>query len=84
MSEYRNYNIFALRGDDTTSDMDVCETLDLPYELAGTPQINDAAIKAMHRKNVEGYLEKGYPEDKAFTMANEKSDIIRNEIKELS
>jgi len=81
--EYRNYNIFALRGDDQTSDTEVCETLDLPYELAGTPQINEAAIQAMHRKNVEGYLKKGIPEDRAFIMANEKADAIRKEIKEL-
>jgi len=83
MNKYRNYNLFALRGDENTSDMDVCETLGLDYSLAGTPAINDAAIKAMHKKNVDGYLKKGYPEEAAFAMANEKADTIRNEIKDL-
>lgn len=42
MSEYKNYNLFALRGDSETSDADVCEQLGLDPNLAGTPAINEA------------------------------------------
>ena len=79
-----NYNIFALRGDPDVSDVDVCRTLGLPMELAGTPKINDAALEKMYRENIQGYLKQGLPESKAVAMAGEARARVAEEIKSLS
>lgn len=81
--EYRNYNIFALRGDTETSDADVCQTLGLDPELAGTPQLNEAAINKMYKQNVNGYVKQGYDEATAVSMAKQLADNTRAEIKSL-
>jgi len=83
-TEYRNYNIFALRGDTETSDMDVCESLGLSPDLAGTPEINEAAIRKMHKENFEQYLKEGRTETEAADLANEKANDIRKQVRELS
>jgi hypothetical protein len=80
---YKNYNIFALRGDTETSDADICDQLGLDPSLAGTPAINEAAIKQMHRENFNSYLQKGYSEDDAMKLANEHANNTRSEIKQL-
>jgi len=84
MNEYKNYNIFALRGDTETSDADVCESLGLDPNLAGTPAINEAAIKKMHRENYEGYLTKGYSPENALSKADKLANDTRKQIKELT
>lgn len=82
VNNYRNYNLFALRGDEV-SDMEVCETMKLDPKLAGTPQINDVAINKMRKENFEGYIKQGYDEAKAASMADAKADAVRKEINSL-
>jgi len=48
MSQYKNHNILALKGDKDTSDMDVCNELGLSPYLAGITVFNEAAIRKMH------------------------------------
>lgn len=83
-NEYRNYNIFALRGDEETSDAEVCQTFDLPIELAGTPDINAAVLKKMERQNVQHYMDNGMDESSAFKLARQKADAVRAEINQLT
>lgn len=66
----KNYNIFALEGDTNTSDMEVCQTLGLDINLAGKPEINDAAINAMRSQNVKAFMQKGMPAEEATKQAN--------------
>jgi hypothetical protein len=80
----KNYNIFALRGDTETSDVDVCRTLGLPMELAGTPALNKAAIDKMYKENVQSYIAKGIPEAQAYAQAGELRNNVEREIRELS
>lgn len=68
----KNYNLFALQGDTETSDVDVCRTLGLPMELAGTPKINDAAINKMHRENYDGYVRSGIDPTEALSLADSR------------
>jgi len=65
----RNYNIFALRGDPETTDMDVVETLGLDPKVAHTPEINDAAINKMYHENVNSYLKNGMQRPEAEDLA---------------
>jgi len=81
--EYRNYNVFALRGDTETSDLDVCEQLGLSPDLAGTPEINEAAIRKMHKQNYEQYINNGSTEQDAMNLANEKANDVRKQVREL-
>jgi len=80
----RNYNIFALRGDDAVTDYEVCDALGLDPRLAGTPQLNEAAISKMQKENYHGYVSQGYPEKTARNMANKAADDLRREIKQLT
>jgi hypothetical protein len=73
----KNYNVFALEGDPYTSDMDVCQTLGLDINLAGTPQINDAAIDHVRRQNIEAFMRKGMSEEQAAEQANQLADQSR-------
>jgi hypothetical protein len=82
MSELKNYNIFALNGDTTTTDYDVCQTLGLDPELAGTPAINEAAIKAMHRNNYENYIAKGMDEQQALAQADQLASDARKRVQQ--
>jgi hypothetical protein len=77
-----NYNLFALRGDDTMSDAEVCNTFDLPISLANTPKLNDAIIEKMRKENIQGYLKKGINESEAYKLADQKADAVRKEIKQ--
>jgi hypothetical protein len=70
----KNYNIFALQGDDETTDMDVVETMGLDPDVANTPAINDAAIHKMYRENVEHYRARGMPEEQAMKLADVHRD----------
>jgi hypothetical protein len=76
-----NYNIFALQGDDEVDDMDVVETLGLDPDVAYTPLINDAAINKMEQENIEGYIKRGMPEDKAHALAKVHADAGRASIR---
>jgi hypothetical protein len=79
----KNYNIFALRGDTQTTDLDVCEQLGLDPKLANTPALNEAAIMTMHKENYDGFIKRGVPEEQAMKLANEKAAAVRSEIKDL-
>jgi len=76
----KNYNMFALEGDTDTSDMDVCQTLGLDINLAGTPQINDAAIEAMMRQNISMMVRAGMSEAEAQHQANVLADQTRKRV----
>jgi hypothetical protein len=80
---YKNYNIFALKGDTEVSDADVCEQLGLDPSLAGTPAINEAAIQQMQKQNYQGYIAKGIPEEQAMAAAVESATNTRRQVKEL-
>lgn len=80
----KNYNIFALRGDNSVSDVEVCSTLGLPMELAGTPELNTAALNKMHKENYNGYIEQGLSEADAMRMANQRRDAAAKEIRDLT
>lgn len=67
----RNYNIFALQGDETTDDMDVVETLGLDPQVAYTPDINMAAAKAMRAANINSYLKQGMEQLQAHRLAEQ-------------
>jgi hypothetical protein len=66
----RNYNIFALQGDDSTDDMDVVETMGLDPVVAYTPDINARAIDKMRQANIEGYMGEGMEEAQATKLAD--------------
>jgi len=83
MAEYRNYNIFALQGDTETSDMDVCSSLDLDPDLAGKPEINEAAINKMHKENYDGFLKRGIPSEDALRMSDDYASKARSNVKKL-
>lgn len=78
----KNYNMFALEGDHGTTDMDVCQTLGLDINLAGTPQINDAAIEAMMRQNVSMMVRSGMTEVEAQHQASILADQSRKRVQE--
>ena len=65
----KNYNIFALQGDYETTDMDVVDMMGLDPSVANTPAINDAAINKMYQENVDGYINRGLPEEEAKRIA---------------
>jgi hypothetical protein len=73
--QMKNYNLFALQGDTQTNDYDVCETLGLDPKLAGTPEINEAAIKKMHRENYNSYVASGMDPNAALKQA----DVLAND-----
>lgn len=70
----KNYNIFALQGDYSTTDMDVVETMGLDPSVANTPAINDAAINKMYHENIEGYRKRGLPEAEVMRLAGTHRD----------
>jgi hypothetical protein len=79
----KHYNIFALRGDTMTTDQDVCDTMGLDPRLAGSPEINEAAIKKMHRENYDGYVARGMDPETALSEADKQANKARAEIKSL-
>ena len=70
----KNYNIFALRGDYETTDMDVVESLGLDPDVAYTPAINDAAIEKMYQANLDAYRKAGIDPDRALEMAQKHKE----------
>jgi len=83
MSDVKNYNIFALRGDTETSDMEVCESLGLDPKLANTPGLNDAAIRKMHKENYDGYIKQGMSFTDALAKADNLAAGAKKEIRDL-
>ncbi len=67
----RNYNIFALQGDDQVDDMDVVETMGLDPLVAYTPDINVQAIEKMRQENLDGYKQMGMDDASARSLADE-------------
>jgi len=84
MNNVKNYNIFALKGDTQTSDADVCEALGLDPNLANTPELNEAAIRKMHKENYDGYIKQGMPSDDALAKADKLAYNARKEIRSLT
>lgn len=80
---YQNHNIFALQGDSDVSDAEVCEMLGLDPSLAGTPAINEAAISKMHRKNYDGYIDRGMDPHEALQRADSLAEATRRKIRSL-
>ncbi len=80
----KNYNIFALRGDTEVSDVEVCQALGLPMELAGTPDLNTVALKAMHKQNYDGFVAAGMNPNDAMERADKARAQAEREIRELS
>jgi hypothetical protein len=83
MNETKHYNIYALRGDVGTTDEDVCAMLGLDPNLAGTPAINEAAIRKMHKENYDGYVAKGVDPTEALLLADKRAADVRKTIKQL-
>ena len=81
MKPFTNHNVFSLEGDTDTTDMDVIQTMGLPESLAGTPQINEAAIQKVYKDNINYYLGKGYNQSTAVKMANQNADTARARVK---
>jgi len=81
MADYKNYNLFALQGDTETSDADVCESLGLDPALAGTPKINDAAIKKMHQSNFDEYTKQGLSSQEAISKADANAELARARVR---
>jgi hypothetical protein len=79
----RNYNIFALQGDDSTDDMDVVETMGLDPVVAYTPDINVKAIDKMRQENKENYLKQGLDEDAATKLADTQAQATKATINAL-
>lgn len=77
----RNYNIFALQGDNETTDMDVVENMGLDPDVAHTPAINDAAIKKMYQENLESYIARGMSLDDATKLARFHADAATAAVK---
>jgi len=79
----RNYNIFALQGDNTTDDMDVVETLGLDPMVAYTPDINVQAVNKMEKENVDFYIQQGMDQKKAEDIAHEAATATKASINAL-
>ena len=62
----KNYNVLSDQG---VTDIDLVETLKLDPQLAGTPEINDAAYQRMFDMNVKGFMAKGMTEGQARAKA---------------
>jgi hypothetical protein len=83
MAEYKNYNLFALQGDTETTDIEVCSNLGLNPLLAGTPEINEAAIKKMHKENYDTYVKRGDTEEDASRLSDAAANKTRKKIRAL-
>jgi hypothetical protein len=75
----KNYNIFALRGE-AVNDMEVCEALGLDPKLAFTPELNEAAIRKMHRENYNAYINRGMDSEDAIQQADELANQARRAV----
>jgi len=79
--QFQNQNMFYQEGDTDTTDMDVVNTLKLNPNVAGTPDINEAAIRKAWQDNVKGFMAKGYNQQAAIKMANQRADMARSRVK---
>jgi DNA-binding LacI/PurR family transcriptional regulator len=79
----KHYNVFALQGDTETTDQEVCETLGLDPKLANTPELNEAAIKLMHRQNYDGFVANGMEPEDALELADVKASQARSFVNSL-
>jgi len=59
-----HYNSAALLGMDVT-DQEVCMTLNLPLSYANTPEINNAALEVVFRRNINDMMEGGMTKEEA-------------------
>lgn len=76
-----NYNIDSADGVD---DLEVCTALNLPKELAYTKDINPAAIKVIHARNVDAEtregIAKGLSPIQAKKNAIKYADKMKNKV----
>ena len=84
MSKQQNHNLFYLEGDQTTNDMDVCETLGIDPKYAFTPEINEQAIRKMYEENMRGYAEQGLDPTTAASLAGDLAKEARERVKKAS
>ena len=80
MTKQTNYNLFYLVGDQTTNDLDVCETMGIDPKYAFTPEINDQAIKKMYNQNMQGYAEQGLDATTAAGLAGDLAKEARERV----
>ena len=83
MSEQLNYNIFALRGDKTVDDADVCDHFGIDQAHAYTPRLNELAVEKMRQDNIAGYIEQGMSESEATATATKRAQSTLSEIDKL-
>lgn len=72
-----NHNRCSRLGLGGFDDMEVCQDLGLPTELAYTPKLNIEMLNHAYRKNVEGFRNMGLSESEAQKQAKK----IRAEFK---
>ena len=70
-------NIFARNGE-AVSDEEVKRILGIN---PNSTNINEDGFKAMYNQNVKGYMEQGYPEKIAKSMARKRMDNARGALK---
>jgi len=75
-----NYNKLALQGFDI-DDMEFITEFNLDPALANTKEINFAMLDDVYSKNIEGFIKRGMPMDKAKVEAGRlraraKKDIM--------
>jgi len=75
----KSYNIYRKTG---TTDEEVVVALGLDPALAGTPGINEAAIRKMHKENYEGYVKQGMNPDAALSRADQQAASARQTVKD--
>ena len=75
-----NYNLMALRGDETVDDMDVCTTLGLDPKYAYTPELNDVALQQQMDANIAYYTSNGMDMSEAKAKAQGKVATVQQEI----
>jgi len=75
----QNYNRLSKQGIDY-SDSDFIETFKLDPAIANTPEINNAMLDLMYRKNVENYMNIGHSEGKAKAEAGRLRAQTKKEI----
>ena len=59
ISSRKNFNIFALRGDDSIDDMEVVEQFGLDPALAYTKELNAAAADVQMKDNIANGMDPG-------------------------
>lgn len=62
------------------SDDELIESFNLPKELKGKPQINDALLDTVFKRNVTEYMRKGYSRQVARAKARKNRDQAKKHL----